>query len=73
MRAQHRPGLALRGGMQRGRPQHVNAGAYLITFYKPAGVDPELHVFSVDDLLAQKNAHVPAWLPRELALRPRPR
>ncbi|MCB1678451.1 MAG: hypothetical protein KDI16_07190 [Halioglobus sp.] len=54
-------------------PQHVNAGAYLITFYKPAGVDPELHVFSVDDLLAQKNAHVPAWLPRELALRPRPR
>ena len=36
-------------------PQHVNAGAYLITFYKPAGVDPELHVFSVDDLLAQKN------------------
>ena len=54
-------------------PQHVNAGAYLITFYKPAGVDPELHVFSVDDLLAQKNAHVPAWLPPELNLRPRAR
>ncbi|MCB1676351.1 MAG: hypothetical protein KDI01_08670 [Halioglobus sp.] len=54
-------------------PQHENAGAYLVTFYKPAGVDPELHVFAVDELLAAKNAHVPAWLPPELNLRPRAR
>ena len=52
-------------------PQNVNAGDYLITLYAPPGVSPELHLFAVDDLLAEQDAHIPAWLPAEINLSPR--
>jgi len=53
-------------------PQHENARDHLITLYRPEQGEPELHVFAVDDLLAIKDAHIPAWLPKELDLPPRP-
>jgi len=49
-------------------PQHVNASDFLITLYRPPGGTPELHVFAVDDLLAEDKAHIPAWLPSELKI-----
>lgn len=52
-------------------PQNVNAGDYLITLYAPPGVEPELHLFAVDDLLAERDPHIPAWLPDEVNLAPR--
>ena len=52
-------------------PQDINAGDYLITLYQPPGADPELHVFSVDDLLAEDDPHIPAWLPAEVNLKSR--
>lgn len=52
-------------------PQNVNAGDYLITLYAPPGTAPELHLFAVDDLLAEHNPHIPAWLPAEVNLSPR--
>ncbi len=52
-------------------PQNVNAGDYLITLYAPPGVEPELHLFAVDDLLAEHDPHIPAWLPDEVNLAPR--
>ncbi len=50
-------------------PQHSSARDFLITLYRPVEGDPELHVFSVDDLLAADNPHIPAWLPAELDLK----
>ncbi|NQX88973.1 MAG: hypothetical protein HRT77_09945 [Halioglobus sp.] len=50
-------------------PQHTDARDFLMTLYQPAEGEWELHVFAVDDLLAQENAHIPAWLPRALNLR----
>jgi len=47
-------------------PHHANARDFLITLHKPLEGKPELHVFAVDDLLALKHAHLPAWLPDEL-------
>ena len=52
-------------------PQNVNAGDYLITLYAPPGTPPELHLFAVDDLLAEQDPHIPAWLPAEVNLSPR--
>jgi hypothetical protein len=49
-------------------PQHANARDYLITLYRPLEGEPELHVFSVDDLLDHEQAHIPAWLPSELKI-----
>ena len=50
-------------------PQDVNARDYLITLYAPPGDVSELHIFPVEELLADKDAHIPAWLPAELELR----
>jgi len=49
-------------------PQHVNAGDFLVTYYAPPGSEPELHLFAIDDLLAEQRAHIPAWLPAEIHL-----
>lgn len=47
-------------------PQHANAGDFLVTFYRPPGGSPELHIFAIEDLLAADNPHIPAWLPNNL-------
>jgi hypothetical protein len=52
-------------------PQNASAGDYMVTFYQPPGGDPELHVFAVDDLLAEDEPHIPAWLPAEVNLKNR--
>jgi hypothetical protein len=49
-------------------PQDVSARDYLVTFYYPPGGRPELHLVAVDELLAEEQAHIPAWLPEELEL-----
>ena len=49
-------------------PDDINTGEYLLTLYKPPGQRPEFHIFSVAELLATEDAHVPDWLPRELGL-----
>lgn len=50
-------------------PQNISATDYVITLYAPPAVKPEFHVFSVSDLLAQENTHIPAWLPPEFKLK----
>ena len=52
-------------------PQNLNASDFLITLYRPPGSAPELHVFAIDDLLAEEQPHIPAWLPDELKIKPR--
>jgi hypothetical protein len=52
-------------------PENVSASDYLITLFMPRSGIPELHVFAVDDLLAQETPYIPAWLPDELDLKPR--
>lgn len=52
-------------------PQDINAADYLVTLYQPPRSEPELHVFAVDDLLAEENPHIPAWLPAEVNLKSR--
>ena len=52
-------------------PQHVNATDFLITLYVPPVGEPELHLFTVDDLLAEQDPHIPAWLPDDVKLKPR--
>jgi len=49
-------------------PQNGNASDFLITLYRPPGGTIELHVFAIDDLLAEDQPHIPAWLPDELNL-----
>lgn len=49
-------------------PEDIHSSAYLITLYKPPGATPEFHIFSVDELLAVEQAHIPAWLPEQLGL-----
>lgn len=51
-------------------PEQHNAADFLITLYLPPQSLPELHLFSVEELLSQKNAHIPAWLPEELDISP---
>jgi len=53
-------------------PQHTSGKDFLVTFYRPPVGEPELHVFAVDDLLAQERPYVPAWLPGELNIHQRP-
>ncbi len=53
-------------------PQNLSAQDYLITLYAPPGGDPEFHVFSVSDLLAHDQPHIPAWLPSNIELKPGP-
>ena len=52
-------------------PHNVNASDFLITLYRPPGGTPELHIFSIDDLLAEEKPHIPAWLPDDLKLKAR--
>ncbi|MEH6568185.1 MAG: hypothetical protein V7709_03850 [Halioglobus sp.] len=52
-------------------PQDVAAQDYLVTLFLPRMGVPELHVFSVEDLLAQEMPYIPAWLPTEIKLQPR--
>lgn len=49
-------------------PQHLNATDFLITLYVPPTGAPELHLFAVDDLLAEDDPHIPAWLPEDFNL-----
>jgi len=51
-------------------PQNLNASDFLITLYRPPGSAPELHVFAIDELLAEEQPHIPAWLPDELKIKP---
>lgn len=52
-------------------PHDVSAKEFLITLYRPPGGTPELHVFAVEELLAEDDPHIPAWLPDNLQLDPR--
>ena len=52
-------------------PKNVNASDFLITLYRPPGGAPELHVFAIEDLLAEDKPHIPAWLPDELKIKTR--
>ena len=49
-------------------PQHLDATDFLITLYVPPEGAPQLHLFAVDDLLAEDQAHIPAWLPEDFKL-----
>ncbi len=50
-------------------PEHAGVQDFIITLYRPVDGTPELHVFAVDDLLAESKAHIPAWLPDELDIK----
>lgn len=47
-------------------PEHAEAREFIITFYRPPGGSPELHVFAIEDLLAIEDPHIPSWLPPEI-------
>lgn len=49
-------------------PRDGSAREFLITLYRPPGGTPELHVFAVEELLAEDDPHIPAWLPDDLQL-----
>jgi hypothetical protein len=49
-------------------PGDASAQDFLITLYAPPGAQAELHLVSVQELTATEDAHIPAWLPTELAL-----
>ena len=53
-------------------PDDIHTQAYLITLYKPPGTKPEFHIFSIEELLAEEHAHIPAWLPEQAGI-PGPR
>jgi len=50
-------------------PQHTEGKDFLVTFYRPPRGTPELHVFAIDDMLAEDRPYIPAWLPKELKIR----
>lgn len=50
-------------------PEHLNSTDFLITLYVPPTGAPELHLFAVNDLLAEDSPHVPAWLPEDFKLK----
>ena len=52
-------------------PQDASAADYLVTLYQPPGNQPELHVFAVNDLMAEDDPHIPAWLPEDFKLKTR--
>ena len=43
-------------------PKDASAKDVLVTFYSPTEGEPELYIFAIDDLLAEKNPHIPHWL-----------
>ncbi len=49
-------------------PEDMSASEYIITLYRPPGAEAELHIFSIDDLLAEDEPHIPAWLPEDVQL-----
>jgi len=49
-------------------PGDVSAQDFLITLYAPPGAQPELHLVSIQELVATEDAHIPAWLPSQIAL-----
>lgn len=51
-------------------PQDIDATDYLVTLFLPKFGTAELHVFSINDLLAENSQHIPAWLPDEIDLKP---
>lgn len=51
-------------------PQDISASDYLVTLYVPISGKPEFHLFSIDDLLAHDEPHIPAWLPPSIELKP---
>jgi hypothetical protein len=50
-------------------PEHAGVQDFVITLFRPVEGTPELHVFAVDDLLAESKPHIPAWLPEELDIK----
>ena len=52
-------------------PQNINASDFLITLYTPSDSPPELHLFAIDDLLAEDAPHIPAWMPSGINLKSR--
>ena len=52
-------------------PEDISASEYLFTLYAPPSTQPELHVFAINDLLAEDQPHIPAWLPDAVGLKPR--
>lgn len=50
-------------------PENVKASDFVITFYSPSGAVPELHVFAIDEFLAEDTPYIPAWLPEELKIK----
>ena len=52
-------------------PQDISAAEYMFTLYAPPSSEPELHVFAINDLLAESEPHIPAWLPDKVGLKPR--
>ena len=50
-------------------PEHAGVQDFVITLFRPVDGTPELHVFAVDDLLAESKPHIPAWLPEELDIK----
>ncbi len=50
-------------------PQLAGATDYLVTLYRPVDGTPELHLFTIDDLLAADRPHIPAWLPEDLDIK----
>ncbi len=52
-------------------PANGSGRDFLLTLYRPAQGSPVLHVFAVDELLALKQPHIPAWLPDDLNIRSR--
>jgi hypothetical protein len=49
-------------------PQHLNASDFLVTLYAPGDGPPELHLFAIDDLMAEENPYIPAWMPDDIRL-----
>lgn len=52
-------------------PENASAGDFLITLYTPPDGLSELHLFAIEDLMAEEDPHIPAWLPLEVNLTPR--
>lgn len=49
-------------------PEDIHTTDYLLTLYQPPGQPSELHIFSIEDLLAVEDVHLPGWLPPELGI-----
>lgn len=49
-------------------PRNMSDSEFLITLYRAPGSESELHLFAIDDLLAEDAPHIPAWLPDDIQL-----